>query len=315
MVMVHDDIIVAIVSKLPPPGTCWPVEQRQRWLDLMEAAFDVVYEGAPVEARKAAVSKPEPNAIQEVLTDTHVLAVAVHVPEDQLQINTAEHEELDAKATETVTHDEDHRQILPRKNVGGAPSQIGRPEDIPSNYEMATEAIRAHDGAASGTQIRDYIKKKYWPGIAAHWTATLYDMVTSRKLARSGINFVVPEPSTAIAKPAVPKPAPKKVQLQPRVYAPHEKPEEFQWKDSTAILLSPKEYLLAAKLRAAMGKGHIGVQYLAENALGMRRGQGEEVKSTLRQMAMGMADRLASIGLAIEYHEGFGFLMKEVEVG
>lgn len=321
----HDPVIVALLKRLPEAGTFWPAELRRRWLDAMESTIDLVYldEPTPIfiqreiteEQRQAlrnvkpgkivAIDRPEPNAIQEVLTDTHVLAVAVHVPEEQLQ--------------HTITVDEmpsQTHQPEPQKNLGGRPSQVGRPEDIPSNRDMAVAAIKEL-GPASATQIREYVRKHYWSGAPAHWTATLYDMVNVGKLKRQGINFVLPEPSTAVAKPAamILKPAPKKVQLQPRTYAPHENPEEFQWKDSAAVFLSPKEYLLAAKLRAAMGKGHIGVQYLAENALGMRRGQGEEAKLTLRNLATAMGDRLASIGLAIEYHEGFGFLMKEVDVG
>ena len=312
----YDPIIAALLKRLPEAGTYWPQPLRQRWLDAMESTLDLVYqeEPTPVVRREiteqqrekwtdlAEAIKPEPNAAREVTVGDEILIVAEHIPEEQLQQMSAE--AVDAPAPE------------PQKNVGGRPSQVGRPDDIPSNRDMAVAAIKEL-GPASATQIREYVRKHYWSSVPAHWTATLYDMVNAGKLNRQGINFVLPEPSTAVAKPAamILKPAPKKVQLQPRTYAPHEKPEEFKWKDSAAVMLSPKEYLLAAKLRAAMGKGHIGVQYLAENALGMRRGQGEEAKLTLRNLATAMGDRLASIGLAIEYHEGFGFLMKEIDVG
>lgn len=314
----YDPIIAALLKRLPEAGTYWPQPLRQRWLDAMESTLDLVYQeepAAPVSllmapaasrvsnvVQKVLEERLEPNAAREVTVGDEILIVAEHIPEEQLQ-------QMNAEAVEAPAPE-------PQKNVGGRPSQVGRPDDIPSNRDMAVAAIKEL-GPASATQIREYVRKHYWSSVPAHWTATLYDMVNAGKLNRQGINFVLPEPSTAVAKPAamILKPAPKKVQLQPRTYAPHEKPEEFKWKDSAAVMLSPKEYLLAAKLRAAMGKGHIGVQYLAENALGMRRGQAEEAKLTLRNLATAMGDRLASIGLAIEYHEGFGFLMKEIDVG
>jgi len=33
---------------LPPPGAIWPMEQRRRWLDVAEYAFDLLY-GEPAD--------------------------------------------------------------------------------------------------------------------------------------------------------------------------------------------------------------------------------------------------------------------------
>ncbi len=306
----HDPVIVALLKRLPEAGTFWPTEMRRRWLDLMEAAFDLIYESR-VEP-KAAPPKPEPNAAREVTVGDEILLVATHIPEEQLRplakeepFNHAPHAGQAAEVNAVAA------AAPARKNVGGAPSQVGRPEGIPTNLEMASEAIRSL-GPASAPQIREYVKKKYWPNLAAHWTASLYDLVASGKLKRQGINFALPDPVTAVAKSSgakLPKALPP-----PRVYAPREQDEEFQH-GARGVMLAPKEYLVASRLRAAMGKGHIGVQYLAENALGMKRSNGDDAKLTLRDLTAGMADRLATVGLLIEYHEGFGFLMKEVEVG
>jgi hypothetical protein len=47
--MVRDKLLEALIDKLPEPGTPWPHEDRASWLNLMKAAFDLVYgrEGAP----------------------------------------------------------------------------------------------------------------------------------------------------------------------------------------------------------------------------------------------------------------------------
>lgn len=39
-----DPIIEGLFARLPPSGTEWPESERKTWLDLITAAFRVVYE-------------------------------------------------------------------------------------------------------------------------------------------------------------------------------------------------------------------------------------------------------------------------------
>ena len=54
----RDPLLAALIEKLPLPGSTWPRGDRQAWLDLMRAAFDLVY-GRDVVAQGAAVLMAE----------------------------------------------------------------------------------------------------------------------------------------------------------------------------------------------------------------------------------------------------------------
>lgn len=43
-----DPLIAAMIAKLPPAGTEWPIKDQTGWLDLMSRAFGLVYGGEPV---------------------------------------------------------------------------------------------------------------------------------------------------------------------------------------------------------------------------------------------------------------------------
>lgn len=61
-----DSLIAALIEKLPHPGTAWPADQRQAWLDMMATAFTVLYGGpagggmtrAAALARRSSSRKP-----------------------------------------------------------------------------------------------------------------------------------------------------------------------------------------------------------------------------------------------------------------
>jgi hypothetical protein len=326
--VIDEPLITKLFERIPEPGTYWPEASRQKWLSAIEAMFDMLYLDQPevIFVPKAACTDEQREAIRRRGPGN----IEVIRPE-MLQINSAPHEELDAKAAEPVTHDDNHEPFNHSPHPGQAAQadakpvspKLGRPAGVPSNLAMALAAITHFDGKAGSTQIRDFVKKKWWPGVPNTWSNCLWGLVEEGKLARDGVNFVQAKSKVSVTEVAkrvdtkrAPAPRPIPVVATPRgspgvARERHADGEEFQWKDNS-VPLQPKEYLIASRLRAAMGKGHIGVQFLAENALGMRRGQGEEAKLTLRQLATAMGDRLASLGLSIEYHEGFGFLMKEI---
>ena len=211
----------------------------------------------------------------------------------------------------------------PKKDVGGCPPTNTRQKDLPANFELACEAIEALGGRASAPQIRDYIRRHRWSGLSDHWTAVLYDLVHAGKLSRDGLNFVTSSKistnaearkaaDTIVAeverqnKPvASPKPSPSASdgsKFQNGVYV-----EKFEFNGS-AVMLHPKEYMLAVKLRAAMGKGHLPAQFLI-SALGYKQIDGE---AALRDLAAIMNPKIKSLGVMISFYRGFGFLMTEI---
>jgi hypothetical protein len=42
-----DPIIDALLEHLPAPGDYFPQEERQKWLDMMTLAFDLIYDDQP----------------------------------------------------------------------------------------------------------------------------------------------------------------------------------------------------------------------------------------------------------------------------
>lgn len=45
-----DPVIDAMLEHLPPPGDYWAKEDRKLWLQMIELAFELVYDDAPPEA-------------------------------------------------------------------------------------------------------------------------------------------------------------------------------------------------------------------------------------------------------------------------
>lgn len=62
-----DELVRAVVRKLPAPGAPFPAEARDAWLKMMAMAFDVSY-GATTELPAFLPASREPGAIGEVAT-------------------------------------------------------------------------------------------------------------------------------------------------------------------------------------------------------------------------------------------------------
>lgn len=353
-----DPLMVELFRRVPAPGSHWPIEERALWLSTCEAALNLIYGqveridiGAflpktPSHAElNAHVEKIAPSG-SSLSNEASVLAV-LHGEACTCEAGRVEglfHHPKCPHYVPLVTPEEDRARTIPDeeprapypasslKNVGGRPSKV-RPEGLPSNLFMAVEAI-GKLGPASAPQIRKYARDKWWAGMPDHWSACLYDLVGSGKLARQGMNFVVAE-----AKPApAPKSAPPEQRVLPKEPArepmpavkPTEGPRrpvtpgaklgppvrrqneaEFEY-DGRKVSLSSREYMIAVKLRAAIGKGHLSVQFLAETALGADKRAAIDNKSLLKDLCEGMSARLRTVGLTIDYYEGFGFIMKEL---
>ena len=85
--------------------------------------------------------------------------------------------------------------------------------------------------------------------------------------------------------------------------------EEFEH-SGQKILLSSREYLLAVRLRAAINKGHLSAQFLAETGLGIRRHVDNE--SLIKDVVATMNPKIAVVGLSVQWFSGWGFLMREI---
>jgi hypothetical protein len=47
--MALDPVIDAMLEHLPPPGDYWPKEDRKLWLQMIELAFELVYDDEPMQ--------------------------------------------------------------------------------------------------------------------------------------------------------------------------------------------------------------------------------------------------------------------------
>jgi hypothetical protein len=284
-----DPLLIALIERIPPSGSLWSSEQRMLWLSACEMAFNLVY--GPVD--RVVVSIKDETPASEEKTDVQKLV--------DLAKTVVERESVPQKAPAPLA-DEPQKISAPFEKV---PPKNQRPEGIPSSIQMATEAI-TELGPASAAQIRDWLRKNYWEKMPDSWTACLWNFVTDGRLSRSGINFVIAKSrDDVLAAPSgLPKPPAKPVKPTGGV-----KPITFEHNGAITDLSSPREYVIAGKLRAAMGKGHIAEAFLAESITGRNT---DDNRKIILDVALGMNSKLLNVGLKIEHYPGFGLVMKDV---
>jgi len=321
-----DPVIVEMLKRLPARGAVWSVADRLEWLRAMESILDMVY--GPAERIEIewlvpgdTLSDPGTAPIKSSAEPTdEAMAGAEGVASGSGDAKTTEAPEETRMGSERSSSAETVQEAAriisveaskANRNVGGAPSKAGRPASIPTNLAIAVEAIAALGGAASGPQIRDWARVKYWAAMPDSWTAVLYDFVKAEKLARSGINFVLPGAAKSSPAPAIspPKVAPLAPKVAPKPTIPAPKGVEFNHGDKSVMLPTSRYYIFASKLRIAMGKGHISEAFLAQEVIGSNT---EKHRDEVRHACLAMNKQLAEIGLKIEYYPGFGLIMKEV---
>lgn len=328
-----DPIITAMFTRLPPYGSEWPIDQRVLWLQAMEGVLHMVYgrvetidiSGLLPVQRKAAeklisgVADENQRCAAATSSDESTdkaLAEAAGAASGSGNASTTEAPNADrmggawSNSSEADSNETASEVDPPRKNVGGAPSKAGRPAGIPTNLEIAIECIK-EVGPASAPQIRTWARKRYWQGMPESWTAVLYDFVKNGKLARSGLNFVLPgekERPKAIATQA-PKAPPPPVKPAAQIIHRPLAAFKFDHNGKSTELDSSRLYVLASKLKAAMGKGHVSEAFLAESVIGSNT---ERHRDEVKNACLGMNDKLADVGLQIGYYPGFGLLMKEI---
>lgn len=350
-----DPVIAQLFMRLPKPGAAWPLDQRVLWLQAMESVLHMVY--GPVEtidvsgllpiqreaagklveglaeenARRAAAAQSSAEPTDEALAGKSDVAsgsreASTTEASDDSRVggersSSAETEDLVAPKFEAVN---DKLVIEPKKNVGGAPSKAGRPPDIPSNLVMAVECI-TEKGPSSAPQIREWARKKYWPGMPESWTAVLYDFVKTGKLARSGLNFVLPRedvlPKQQVKAPMPPVVAtpvnpdkqgfPPKREVTPPAPKPAAALQAFTFKhgDKSVMLSTTQQLLVANRLFQVKGQ-HVAEAFLAEKAFGSNT---ERYREQVKALALGLNGPLFDVGLKVTYYPGHGLMMREIE--
>jgi hypothetical protein len=311
----YDPLLNALFMKIPPSGSIWPVRDRMLWLSACEATFNLVYGEAdkivisvdPAPALSASVGDISEVVTEEVSSVSSVVEDESVVEDDTACPIVPEVETIAVEPPVVVEPPPVETPAATPVTKGGR-KKNQRPEGLPSNIEMVTEAITAL-GPASSIQIRDWLRKKYWSDLSDSWTACLWNFVTDGKLSRNGINFVLAKPKTSSLPVASGQSSlPAKLTVAQKLVVATAKPITFEHQGATVNLSSSREYVIAGKLRAAMGSGHIGESFLAENVMGRNT---EDTRKTIVSLAVGMNSRLSEVGLKIEHYPGFGLIMKE----
>lgn len=187
----------------------------------------------------------------------------------------------------------------PRVSLGGRPPKAPRPNGIPTNFEMSRVALQEL-GKASAPQIRDFVRRKWWPSVPSEWTSVLWGFAEDGRLVRDGINFVLaaskPDPQKIIDRavqkrtepraPSVPAvrdsivvAAPRREIVTPGAkLGPPARGEGAHFKHGDKIVvMHPREVDISLRLRAAMNSGHLDAKFLA-NSIGIK----SDAEATMR---------------------------------
>lgn len=313
-----DPVIVAMLKRIPPAGSVWPLAERSEWIQAMYGIFDMVY--GPADRVELVVTvSADPNRRAELLDTLRTMPPgrieSSAEPTDEAMARdvvvasgsgnvAAETTEAPAKPGVGSERSSSAEADPPRKNVGGAPSKSGRPLDMPSNLVVVRAALRELGGRAAAAQIRTWARNKYWPEMPDHWASVLYQFVTSGDLERAGMDFKLPEPKQEVVKhvPKMPTVAPPKPAPALRAFT-------FKHGDKSVMFATAQQLALAHRLQQANGQ-HVGEAFLAEKILGANT---ERHRDTIKMQALGLNGPLFELGLKVTHYPGFGLSMKEVE--
>lgn len=329
------EILGAMIERLPPIGSVWPLEERALWLSAMEAVLHMVYgpveriaigdilsgaglDGQMVTAQLVSSAEPTDKAMaRDVVAAGGSREVAAETTEAPAKPEMGS--EWSSSAETKLAPDP---KVPPfssdplKKSVGGAPSRSGRPDDMPTNLECAIAGIKEM-GPSSAVQLRNYVREKYWPGAPDHWAATLYDYVKAKKLRRDEdgkFDLLVageqPRPIADARRLTVQRVLPT---TPVRAPMPATKPPvrafKFTHGDKSVMLESAQQLSIVHRLQQALGQ-HVAEAFLAERVFGTNT---ERHRELVKAQALGLNGLLFDVGLKVMHYPGFGLIMKEVE--
>lgn len=201
-----DPLMVELFKKVPSPGSVWPLDQRALWLSACDAIFNVIY--GPVERIDIPAlfisTGVSADAIERLRSKpgsfTAVAKADTLEPAPEIKVGdtvTAPGTPLDGHViTKILSEPAVLSSPEPTsRGAGGARGanrkSLDRPDGCPSNLEMAIATL-LELGPSSGNAIREHVRRTWWPDAPGGWSGCLYSYAESGKLARDGINFVLP---------------------------------------------------------------------------------------------------------------------------
>lgn len=326
---VADPVIVALLNRLPVPGTNWPLADRLAWLRAVEAAFDVVYGNEP-----AAI------VIRAGELKVGDLKLSGNLEPGYVQsVNESSNAETKIEAAPMV---DPPKQVRPDRSAPHPREGSKRPEGIPTTFSMVQTILQENPKFSMvARDVFAAIEERWWPGLGLTFLGPdISSFITMKRIERDADGklaltekgealisadlrhktkgeFQKPTNDAGIARPQV---APVKA-IETVVVPPSPKPErrlpqprapmafKFDHNGRSTTLATAREFSIASKLRVAMGK-HVSEAFLAEAVIGSNT---EAQRDLIRLTCRGMNPNLAEVGLKIEHYPGFGLIMKDID--
>lgn len=291
-----DDTIVSLFRRLPEKGAHWPLDQRVLWLQAMESVLHMVY--GPVETIDVSGLLPVQREAAGKLVD-----------------GLAEENARRAKSSAEPTD-----EALAGKSDVASGSREARTTEASDDSRVGGERSSSAETYVVGRHVCRPIRLR-WCSASVLWT-----FVAEGKLARDGINFVLPSdvapkrPTTTPVDPSKqgfpPKrevtpavPAVRKPTLPaPKTAAPLQA-FTFKHGDKSAMLSTTQQLLVANRLFQVKGQ-HVAEAFLAEKAFGSNT---ERYREQVKALALGLNGPLFNVGLKVTYYPGHGLMMREIE--
>lgn len=312
------EVIAAMMDRLPPIGSVWPLADRCRWLTAMEAILEMVYGRGDAIELPDILSSAEPTdeamARDDVEGSGSPSASAAGDEDHQDHVEGGVGSERSSSAE---TNQE--KPVRPGPRAESSP----RPDGIPTTFSMFQTVLKEKPGLLAAGLI-DEIRERWWPGLGRTFLSPeISSHITNGRLTRDldgrlfltehGRNLGSTDNRPEIQKGKKPTKLPSVPQRTAPLVAPRAAAAQgikFEHGERSTTLPDMRSYVIAGKLRAAMGKGHISEAFLAEQIIGSNT---EAHRETIKLSVRSMADQLAEVGLKVEFYPGFGFMMKEVE--
>lgn len=211
-----------------------------------------------------------------------------------------------------------------------------RPKNIPTTFVMVA-TILLDTPELTAREVADKIRARWWPDmdfnrIGPEFSTWIGGGRLARdrdgKLTLTWAGHDLAFPGQPNPYPVPPKPVAPQVKIfptvplsQPAVPMPSvqpagPEPQGIRYGNfehaGAKVQMHHREYMMATKLRLAMGKGHLDVNVMANAVLGSAKRGAVDDRSLLRELAAMVNEKIERLNLKIEFFEGYGFLMKEI---
>ena len=212
------------------------------------------------------------------------------------------------------------RLVPPRRNVPAHVAAKGRPENLPTNFEMISAILKDHPEGLGAGDLLGEMKVRFWSEFPASTTASFYDFATRGKLVRSPDKkrfMLPPAPVQGAARDnvlAAKRAASSIVGAGPRLAQhpaltyPHRTFEHA----GKEVALSVHEWRLVSKLYPKLGSGLMfGVDVLADAVWTHGDRKPPSVRDEMSRLKASVNPKLAVVQLSLE-STPIGYYLKEV---